>query len=260
VSAAYDDIGHSYGEYRRADPRLAAAIRDALGDARSAINVGAGAGSYEPADLDVLAIEPSSVMLGQRGPGAAPALRAPAESLPVGDGSFDAAMAVLTIQHWHDVERGLAELLRVARRRIVVVTMDVDKLAELWLIRDYVPELLATHAAQFPSIRSLIDALPDAVVSVLPVPRDCTDQFMAALWARPESYLDARVRAATSAWRQHPPAVVDRALAKLRRDIDTGAWHDRHGRLGRLCELDVGLRIVRGELRDPPPFAVHHAA
>jgi SAM-dependent methyltransferase len=248
VTAAYDDIGRDYGEHRRADPRLAAAIREALGDARSAINVGAGAGSYEPAGLDVLAIEPSSVMLAQRGAGAAPALQGCAESLPVGDDSFDAAMAVLTIQHWDDVERGLSELRRVARRRIVVVTMDVEKLAELWLIRDYVPEMLACHAAQFPSIRALTEALPNAAVSVLAVPHDCTDLFMAALWARPAAYLDARLRGATSAWQQLRPEVVDRALARLRCDLDSGAWHERYGGLGRLRELDVGLRIVRADL------------
>jgi SAM-dependent methyltransferase len=209
--------------------------------------VGAGAGSYEPGDRAVPAIEPSAVMTAQRAPGAAPALQAAAEALPVGDDAFDAALAVLTIQHWSDVERGLAELRRVARSRVVVVTMDVDKLAELWLIRDYVPELLASHAAQFPSIRALVRALPNAAVSVVAVPRDCSDLFMAALWARPGRCLDARVRSATSAWGQLPPSVVDRALDRLRRDLDSGAWDERHGGLRRLPELDVGLRIVRAD-------------
>jgi SAM-dependent methyltransferase len=250
VTAAYDEIGRDYGEHRRPDPRLATAIWDALGEARSVINVGAGAGSYEPSDRDVLAIEPSAVMIAQRRRGAARALQAAAESLPVDDMSFDAAMAVLTMQHWTDVEQGLAELCRVARRRIVVVTMDVDKLRELWLIRDYIPEMLPGHAAAFPSISWLAQALPNVSVSELAVPRDCTDRFMAALWASPEAYLDARIRGATSAWHQVPHHVVDRALARLRRDLASGRWDERYGALRDASTLDVGLRIVRAELRE----------
>jgi SAM-dependent methyltransferase len=252
VTAAYDEIGRAYGEHRRPDPRLATAIWDALGEARSVINVGAGAGSYEPPERDVLAIEPSAVMIAQRRPGAARAVQAAAESLPVEDKSFDAAMAVLTIQHWTDVEQGLAELCRVARERIVVVTMDVDKLGELWLIRDYIPEMLASHAAAFPSISSLAQALPNVSVSVLAVPGDCTDRFMAALWATPEAYLNAHVSSATSAWHQVPSQVVDRARATLRHDLDSGRWDERHGSLRHAPTLDIGLRIVRAELRDSP--------
>lgn len=248
MTAAYDQIGRGYRAHRRGDPRLASAIWAALGAARSVINVGAGTGSYEPPDRDVLAGEPSAVMLAQRPPGTAPSLQAAAESLPVSDNSFDAAMAVLTLQHWSDVERGLAELGRVARDRVVLVTMDVETLGELWLIRDYLPEMLAGHAAAFPSIHSLTQMLPDVSVSVLPVPRDCTDRFMAALWARPEAHLDARVRSATSAWHQIPRHVVDRALAALRRDLQSGRWDERHGHLRRAATLDVGLRIVRAEL------------
>src|SRR5258708_26486662 len=147
VADAYDELGSNYGEYRRPDSRLAAAISHALGNAGTVVNVGAGTGSYEPSDRDVLAVEPSAVMIAQRRPGAARAVQATAEALPVGDRSFDAAMAVLTIQHWDDIEQGLTELCRVARQRVVVVTMDVEKLGELWLIRDYIPEMLASHTA-----------------------------------------------------------------------------------------------------------------
>ncbi|HEX7298659.1 MAG TPA: class I SAM-dependent methyltransferase [Solirubrobacteraceae bacterium] len=248
MTAAYDEIGRDYGEYRRADPRLAAAIWAALGNARSVINVGAGSGSYEPADRDVLAVEPSAVMIAQRPPGAARALQATAESLPLYDDSFDAAMAVLTLQHWTDVEQGLAELSRVARQRIVLVTMDVEQLGEHWLIRDYIPETLATQAVAFPSISSLERALPGASVSVLAVPRDCTDRFMAALWARPEDYFDPRLRNATSAWHELPDQIVERALGTLRCDLDSGRWDERYGHLRRMPELDVGLRIVCAEL------------
>jgi SAM-dependent methyltransferase len=251
VRAQYDDIGRGYAGHRRPDPRIAAAIREALGDARSVINVGAGAGSYEPEDRDVLAVEPSEVMIAQRPADAARAVQASAESLPVADGSFDAAMAVLTIQHWTDVARGLAELRRVARSRIVLVTMDVDALGELWIVRDYAPEMLASHAAAFPSIAALERALPSVSVSVLEVPNDCSDRFMAALWATPEAYLDAELRDATSAWHQLPPGVADRAVAALRRDLASGRWDERHGHLRRRPSLDVGLRIVRSELGRP---------
>jgi SAM-dependent methyltransferase len=248
VTAAYDDIGRDYAARRRPDPRLARPIWDALGDARTVINVGAGTGSYEPPRRDILAIEPSAVMIAQRRPGAARAVQATAESLPVDDKSFDTAMAVLTIQHWTDLGQGLAELSRVARQRIVIVTMDVDRLGELWLIRDYIPEMLPCHAAAFPSINTLCRALPNASVSVVAVPHDCTDEFMAALWARPEAYLDACIRSATSAWQLVPRQVVDRALAALRHDLDSGDWDERYGHLRHMPTLDVGLRIVRAEM------------
>lgn len=248
VSAAYDEIGRDYSQHRRPEPRLAASISEALGNARSVINVGAGAGSYEPPDREVLAVEPSATMIAQRRPGSARAVQASAESLPVADDSFDAALAVLTVQHWDDVARGLAELARVARRRVVIVTMDVDKLGELWLVREYLPESLAAHAAASPTIGSLRRTFPNTSVSVLAVPRDCTDWFMAALWAHPEAHLDASIRRATSAWHQLAPDVVERALAALRNDLDSGRWDARHGHLRRTPTLDVGLRIVRAEL------------
>jgi SAM-dependent methyltransferase len=187
-------------------------------------------------------------MLDQRPPGAAPAVQAHAEALPFGDSSFDAVMAILTIHHWRSVDRGLAELVRVARRRVVVVSMDLSVLMNMWLVRDYVPELMTTHARRFPSLELLLSALPGAHVTALPVARDCSDGFMAAFWGRPEAYLDARVRAATSPWYELPWETVDRGLERLRNDLASGAWDDRHGHLRNQDELDVGLRLIRGEL------------
>jgi ubiquinone/menaquinone biosynthesis C-methylase UbiE len=123
---AYDRLGVAYSEVRRADPRFEAAIRDALGDAGSVLNVGAGAGSYEPRDREVIAVEPSEVMIAQRPAGAAPAIAGFAESLPLADKSVDATMGVFTMQHWDDVDRGLAEVLRVTRERVVLLTLDLD--------------------------------------------------------------------------------------------------------------------------------------
>jgi SAM-dependent methyltransferase len=240
----YDVMGLGYARVRRADPRLEQAIWRALGDARTVLNVGAGGGSYEPSDRWVLAVEPSEVMVAQRPPGAAPVITSRVEQLPLADCSVDAAMAILTLQHWQDLHTGLAELQRVVRERIVIVTMDVQKLARLWLVRDYLPELLGQHMAKFPSIEGLCRLLADPEVEVLPVPHDCSDGFMAALWARPEAYLDSAIRAATSPWYELPDHVVDRALDTLGADLRSGAWHRRYAGLLDLSELDVGLRLI----------------
>lgn len=244
----YDRIGRTYGAIRRADPRLAKVIWRALGDAHSVVNVGAGTGSYEPPDREVTAVEPSAVMIAQRPRGSAPAVQAAAENLPFADDSFDAAMAVLTLHHWTDLEAGLAELVRVARRRVVVVTFDPRINADLWIVRDYLPEVAAEIDRFLPALARLRRALPSATIEPLLCPRDCTDRMFATLWARPEQYLDPRVRAATSVWAQLPAAVSARALSQLRRDLDSGAWDERHGHLRTTPALDVGLRLVCSEL------------
>jgi SAM-dependent methyltransferase len=247
-AALYDRIGHAYGTIRRADPRLAEPIWQALGDAVSVVNVGAGAGSYEPCDRAVTAVEPSAVMIAQRPPGAAPAIQAVAEHLPFADNSFDAAMAILTLHHWGDLAVGLAEMMRVARRRVVIVTFDHEVFGDLWIVRDYLPELVGYHARWFPFITRLLKELPTATVQPLPVPRDCTDRMFATLWGRPEQYLDPRVREATSTLHQLPQAVTARALRQLRRDLISGKWDERHGPLRDAPAWDVGLRLVRAEL------------
>jgi SAM-dependent methyltransferase len=221
--ATYDRLGRGYSRVRRPDPRLGAAIWDALGEASTVLSVGAGAGSYEPTDRPVLAVEPSAVMLAQRPSGAAPAIQAVAESLPIANRAVDASLAVLTLHHWADPAAGIAELVRVTRRRIVLVTMDPAWLARFWLIRDYLPEALAAHAASFPSIRDLCRLLPGTAVRSLPVPRDCTDGFMAAYWGRPEAYLHPEVRAASSPWHQAPPPAAARVIGRLRADLASGS-------------------------------------
>jgi SAM-dependent methyltransferase len=249
AAAGYNLMGHGYSGVRRPDPRLAAGIWSALGDAASVVNVGAGTGSYEQHDRDVIAIEPSEVMIAQRPANAARAIQASAEALPLEDKSVDAALAVLALQHWDDVELGLGEMVRVARRRVVLVTMDVDVLADLWLIRDYLPEALAAHAAGFPSIMWLLGVVPGSTASPMPVPRDCTDGFMAAFWGRPKAYLDPEIRSGTSVWHQLAPAVVTRALGKLQNDVESGEWDRRYGDLRQQSTLDVGLRLIRAELQ-----------
>jgi SAM-dependent methyltransferase len=244
----YDRIGRDYGAIRRADPRLAKPIWEALGDARTVVNVGAGAGSYEPTDREVVAVEPSAVMIAQRPPGGAPAVQAVAEALPFDDDSYDAAMAILTLHHWSDVEAGIAEMVRVARRRVVIVGFDCDLWSSQWIVRDYLPEISTLLAPSHPSVERVLSALLPATVEPILAPNDCTDRMFATLWARPEQYLDPRVRAATSAWSQLPPGVEERALEHLRRDLASGEWDRRYGHLRTTPELDVGLRLVRAEL------------
>lgn len=245
----YDTIGQGYARQRRPDPRIAAHVTSALDGARSVLNVGAGAGSYEAQDRRVVAVEPSAVMLAQRPPSAAPAVQARAEALPFADRSFDAAMAVLTIHHWADRAGGLAECARVARERVVVLTWD-PAADGFWLVRDYFPAFLELDRRQFPSIPAYAEAFgPGARVHVaaVPVPRDCVDGFLGAYWARPEAYLDPAVRAGISSF-AHPG--TEAGLERLRADLASGAWHTRHQPLLAEDALDVGYRLVVAELAD----------
>jgi SAM-dependent methyltransferase len=248
TAPAYDRIGLSYSDVRRADPRLEAAIWRALGDARTVLNVGAGAGSYEPLDRDVVPVEPSPVMIAQRPAGAALAIRGVAESLPLKDNSVDATMGVFTMQHWDDVDLGLAEVLRVTRERVVLLTLDIDVMAEMWLCRDYLPEIAEHGRETFPSIAHLQAILPGLHVETVLVPSDCTDGFCIALWSRPEMHLDADVRRASSIWHLLPGTIVDSGLERLRRDLESGEWDRRHGHLRSQAAFDVGVRLVTVEL------------
>jgi SAM-dependent methyltransferase len=245
---AYDRMGVDYTEVRRADPRIEAVIHAALGEARTVLNVGAGTGSYEPADRDVVAVEPSPVMIAQRRPGAAPVIEATVEELPLADDSVDAVMGVFTMQHWSDVDRGLAEVARVGRDRAVFVTLDIEVTASMWLGAEYLPELIEADRRAFPSLERLASALPGLEVETIPVPSDCSDGFCVGLWSRPEVHLDPRVRQGSSTWHRLPSAVTERALRDLAADLESGEWDRRHGHLRELDELDVGLRLVHAEL------------
>ena len=247
MSAIYDELGKGYSRTRREDPAIAARIEAALGDAETVVNVGAGAGSYEPACLEVTAVEPSTEMIGQRPPGAAPAVQASAERLPFEDDSFDAAMAVLTVHHWTDLDAGLTEMRRVARRRIVLVSFDPAPLRELWFVRDYFPSIVGLHAERLGS-EALAARLPAASVRPLPVPRDCRDLFFAALWARPEMALDPEVTRPMWVMERLPEAARREGLERLAADLESGAWRERNAGLLGLEELDVGLRLIVSEL------------
>jgi len=241
-------MGLNYSDFRRPDPRIEAAIWAALGDAKSVVNVGAGTGSYEPSDREVIAVEPSPVMITQRPPGAAPALEGVAEALPLDNGSVDAAMGVLTIHHWPDLEAGLAEMRRVARRRIVLLTIDTAKNSEIWTLSEYFPEAMALERELMPSLESLESSLPGATVEAVPAPSRCRDEFTSALWDQPERFLDPDLLRGSSLWHQLAPATIERGQERLRADLESGAWDERHGHLRTQAELDIGLRLVREEL------------
>jgi SAM-dependent methyltransferase len=230
-----------YARHRRPDERIARAIRRALGDARTVVNVGAGTGSYEPADLDVLAVEPSFAMCLRRGGRKAPVVRGVAERLPFRDGAFAAAMAVLTVHHWRDVGTGLREMTRVARDRIVILTWDPSH-PGFWLVRDYLPQILDVDRRLFPTLDDLAHQLSLIEVVEVPIPWDCSDGFLGAYWRRPAAYLDAEVRRAISTFSRI--GEVTSALSRLRTDLDSGAWRRANQALISLPALDLGYRLV----------------
>jgi SAM-dependent methyltransferase len=243
VRVDYEQRGQGYARNRRTDPRIAARIRAALGGARTVLNVGAGAGSYEPDDRWVLAVEPSAAMRAQRPPGAAPALAARAEALPFDDDSFDAAMACVTIHHWDPASKGLAELRRVARGPVVVFTFELDALPD-WQ-QEFLREGLVIERPRFPAIDDVARWLGGSTrVERVPTPADCMDGFFEAFWKRPEALLDPQIRASQSMWTLLEPGVEERIVERLRAALASGEWDAQHGHLRELDSFDGALRLV----------------
>ena len=240
----YDRIGVGYVHRRMPDPRIAAVLWSALGDAESIVNVGAGTGSYEPRDRRVVAVEPAIAMIRQRPTFSAPVVRACAEALPFRDGSFAAALAVLTIHHWSDWRAGLRELVRVSRRKVVLFTW--DPLSDGSWLNDYFPHLIDTDRLRFPSLTALQEILGEIEIAAVPIPHDCTDGFMGAYWRRPFAYLDPSVRSAISSLANAASSV---SLATLADDLHTGAWEVKHGHVLKRQEIDLGYRLVVASCR-----------
>ena len=238
----YERIGAGYAATRRTDPRIAARVHAALGGARTVVNVGAGAGSYEPTDREVIAIEPSETMAAQRPSTLVPATIARAEALPLADGSVDAAMAVVTIHHWTEPRTGIEEMRRVARERVVVLTFDPEVISRAW-IRDYAPRI-RRFDAEMPPIAELADWMGGAEVEVIPSRNDCEDLFLETLLGRPELILDSRVRANTSAFARLPDDEEARAVERLAADLRSGEWDRRYADLRGPAERDGGMRLV----------------
>ncbi len=240
ATVLYDSIGKQYRDYRLPDNRIIAVLSRELADARAIVNIGAGVGSYEPNDREVTAVEPSRVMIDQRRKHKAAIVCARAEALPFRQDTFDCAMAILTIHHWSDVERGLKEALRVAKGKIILLTW-IGFASHFWLL-DYLPQIKSIDESMFPSIKQLSSWIGPVRSVVVPIPHDCTDGFLCAYWRRPEAYLDEGVRSAISTFsRVHD---VEEGLDRLKTDISTGLWHERYADLLEKNETDFGYRMV----------------
>lgn len=242
MTKIYDTIGVNYANLRKPDPRIAAVIEQALGSAETVLNVGAGTGSYEPADRKVTALEPSSEMISQRPHDAAPVVQGQAEDLPFEDKSFDAAMAILTIHHWTDKEKGLREMRRVNRGPVVLLTFDAA-FKGFWLL-DYFPKLVTLDEGQMPAMESYCNWMDDVEISPVPIPHDCIDGFVSAYWKRPAAYLDERIRAAMSPFWAIGDITAE--LERLQNDLDSGRWAEEQAALMDMDELDCGYRLVVG--------------
>ncbi|HYF46594.1 MAG TPA: methyltransferase domain-containing protein [Acidimicrobiales bacterium] len=244
-NVAYDVIGWGYSAHRRPDRRIAVGIREALGPSRTVLNIGAGAGSYEPADLEVVAVEPSRSMIAQRPPAMGPCVQAAAEALPFPSDGFDAAMAIFTIHHWDRLALGLSEMNRVGVRRRVVLTWDQRVFEqEFWLVRDYLADLGRRQRASAVPVDHVAELIGAEVVVPVPVPHDCTDGFFGAYWRRPSLYLDQSVRSAISAFALAEVEHYREGLHRLDSDLRSGAWHRRYGDVLDMDQVDLGYRLV----------------
>ena len=240
MAALYDTIGLNYADLRQPDPTIERAIHNALGGAGTVVNVGAGCGSYEPSDRSAVAVELSTTMIRQRPPSAVPVVQATAMALPFGANTFDASMAILTVHHWPDKEKGLEELRRVSCGRVVILTWDPEYTG-FWLT-DYFPEILDADRRIFPMIHEYEHVLGPTKVIDVPIPYDCTDGFLCAYWHRPEAYLDQRVRSAISSFSMLGDAAS--GLKQLERDLKSGEWRSRYGDILRRSEMNFGYRLI----------------
>jgi SAM-dependent methyltransferase len=242
--ANYGVIGKSYSSYRQPDPRIAAVIAQALGDARSVLNIGAGAGSYEPLDREVVAVEPSETMRAQRPPHLSRAVDAVVERLPFADRQFDASMGTYTVHQWSDLAAGLCEMRRVTRGPVVLMTCDPLEVQSFWL-NDYAPEVLATEARRYPAIDRIANLLGGTTdVKVMPIPLDCKDGFNEAYYGRPEKLLDDDARLSCSAWSFPAAFVVEEYVLNLRRALESGEWDERYGQLRSQPWYSGSLRLI----------------
>ena len=245
AASAYDAIGGGYAATRHEEPTIDAAIREATAGCSSIVNVGAGAGSYEPAST-VAAVEPSLTMTRQRPRGSAPAIRAVAEYLPLTDDAVAGALGVLTVHHWDSVKHGMAELRRVSRDRIVLLTADIDRWRSFWLVDRYFPSILRLDEQRIPRIETLSAEVARPLLRSVPIPANCRDGFTGAFWSRPEAYLEPAIRAGMSGFQVMDPSDLRDGLERLRRDLGSGKWDEEFGYLRTQESLDLGYRLLVG--------------
>lgn len=241
----YDQLGQKYSGYRQTDPRIAAYVTQALGDANTILNVGAGAGSYEPADKYVVAVEPSIVMRSQRSKtGKVPAINAKADHLPFDDKAFDASMAMVTVHHWPDIDKGLKELRRVTKGPVIIMTFDPDQLDNFWNA-SYFPELIAVEKARYPGIDFIKKSLGGTCEVVpVPIPLDCVDGFQEAFYGRPEAFLEKEVRLSQSAWGFLPEGLEEKLVQSLEEDLKSGEWDRKYGHFRTKPAFTCALRLI----------------
>ncbi len=236
----YDQLAKQYRTYRNPDPKLAKRIHLHIQDARRVLNVGAGMGSYEPEDCEVVAMEPSHKMIAGRKSSKATLIQGYAEDLPFGDNVFDASMGILTMHHWSDIASGLQEMIRVSKDKIVLLTW-IGYGEEFWLV-DYIPEIIGVDNKLFPTLEELERILGSISVETVEIPYDCTDGFMCAYWRKPEAYLDPKIRKAISTFSRIPD--IQEGLNRLRGEIESRTWHKKHSHLLEKESLDLGYRLV----------------
>jgi SAM-dependent methyltransferase len=242
----YGRTGRTYSTTRQPDVRIAAVINEALDGMETVANIGAGSGSYEPA-ATVVAVEPSRVMIAQRPSGSAPTLQAVAERLAIRSKALDAALAVLTVHHWGNLDQGVSEMLRIARRRVVIFTWDHEIFQQFWLVRDYLPAAAKIDVDLGVPMTNLMALLGNPAMIPVPVPHDCVDGFGGAYWRRPHAYLDPVVQAGMSMCALAPKPALREGVSRLRADIESGEWVRRYGDLMDKEQLDLGYRLLIAE-------------
>lgn len=246
--AIYNTIGRQYSAKRKPDRRLADLILSPIADLETILNVGAGAGSYEPKGKTLVALDPSWEMISQRPNNAAPCVCGVVESLPFLNNSFEGAMVLLTLHHWHDLDRGLKELKRVISKRLVIHTWDPAAAEQYWLINNYLPEICALDSQRFLPMEELRAKFSSTRVIEVPIPFDCSDGFMGAYWRRPEAYFDEKVKKGISSFQQIPQFALEKGLSKLRADLDSGHWRKHYADIMEKEELDLGYRLIVAEV------------
>ena len=246
--ANYGVIGERYNQFRCPDLRIANLIADALGNAQTVLNVGAGAGSYEPIGRTVTAVEPSASMRAQRPSHLPAAIDAVAEKLPFTDASFDASMSTFSVHQWRDLDAGLRELRRVTRGPVVIMTCEPSELDRFWL-NAYCPEVIAVEADRYPAVETIARALGErSEIRPVPIPLDCTDGFNEAYYGRPDMLLKPEARLACSAWSFVEGAIVKRFEGELAGDLGSGRWDQQHGALRTKPFFEGSLKLIVGRI------------
>ncbi|NOX52787.1 MAG: class I SAM-dependent methyltransferase [Gammaproteobacteria bacterium] len=243
----YDNIGINYSVQRHTDPRIASQLFSELKEATRIVNIGAGTGSYEPENIELVAVEPSSKMIAQRKMGSHKVEKAFAEELPFENNSFSHAMTVLSMHHWENRELAFREINRVVTEKFVAITWDPES-DPFWLTRDYFPEIYELDKRIFPKLDELSEHFDEVGMRPLPIPSDCIDGFLAAFWKKPEAYLSHDVRQSIS-----PFSKINNladGLQKLKEDLASGVWARNNSSILDSITLDVGYKVVWAQVRN----------